>query len=61
MGLYVAKMFFLQVDEGFLLYWCLIQKCLREHRQKTFATLSGFWPLNEGWRRSGKGREGMVG
>ena len=28
MGPYVAKMFFLQVDEGFWLYWCLIQKCL---------------------------------
>ena len=25
MGGYVAKMFFLQVDEGFWLYWCLIQ------------------------------------
>ena len=25
---YVAKMFFLQVDEAFWLYWCLIQKYL---------------------------------
>ena len=48
MVVYVAKMFFLQADEGFWLYWCLIQKCLGEHRQKTFATLSGFWPLSEG-------------
>ena len=24
MGPYVAKMFFLQVDEGFWLYWCLM-------------------------------------
>ena len=25
---YVAKMFFLQIDDGFWLYWCLIQKYL---------------------------------
>ena len=28
MGLYVAKMFFRQVDKGFCLYWCLTQKYL---------------------------------
>ena len=31
MGPYVAEMLFCQVDEGFWLYWCLIQKYLNEH------------------------------
>ena len=28
MGPYVAEIFFLQVEEGFWLHWCLMQKYL---------------------------------
>ena len=35
---YVPKMFFLKVDEDFLLYWCLIQKYLRIMKFVTLST-----------------------
>ena len=57
---YVPKMFFLKVDEDFLLYWCLIQKYPRIMNKTKIrhAQHSGFWLLS-GWGGGGGGEKGL--